>query len=273
MAARSAETIESAVLEALTTRLQLLLTDITECIETEADANVIDYVRDCSEDLYQILANLAAQNPEMYSDLLHQSRLLVDVLQDPILNVENYVPPPQTLSRSTPGRPKFEISKEQLQYLIEHGFTGVQIGNMLGISLSTLRRRMRELQLHTSQPFSPLTEEELDRVVNEIKHLHPKCGYRMMIGHLRSRGLRVQQSRVRASLRRVDPEGTVVRWMAAVHRRKYCVRGPNSLWYIDVTTNLSGSTCVFKMYLEKAKTLKDYDVIFFTFKIFKNHKI
>ena len=234
MAARLTETIENAVLEALMTRLQLLLTDVMQCIETEADANVIDYVRDCSEDLYQILANLAAQNPGMYSDLLHQSRLLVDVLQDPILNVEDYVPRQlETLSRSTSGRPKFEISKEQLQYLIEHGFTGVQIGNMLGISLSTLRRCMRELQLHTSQLFSPLTEEELDRVVNEIKHLHPKCSYRMMIGHLWSRGLRVQQSRVQASLRRVDPEGTVVRWMAAVHRRKYCVRGPNSLWHID----------------------------------------
>ena len=66
MAARLTETIENAVLEALTTRLQLLLTDVTQCIETEADANVIDYVRDCSEDLYQILANLATQNPGMY---------------------------------------------------------------------------------------------------------------------------------------------------------------------------------------------------------------
>jgi hypothetical protein len=137
------------------------------------------------------------------------------------------------ISRSMPGRPKFEISSDQLQYLIEHNFTAVQISNMLGISLSTVRRRMHEQGLNTSQPFSPLTDEELDSVVVEIKHHHPKCGYRMVLGHLRSRGLKIQQHRVRASLRRVDPEGTTVRWMAAVHRRKYSVRGPNSLWHID----------------------------------------
>ncbi len=233
MAANLVETEQNAVRATLATRLQLLLTDVTECMATEPDANVIDHVRDCSESLYQILANLSAQNPE-YSDLLHQSRLLVDILQGPILNVENYVPQPlEAFSRSMPGRPKFEVSKDQLQYFIEHSFTGVQIGSMLGISLSTVRRRMRKLGLNTSQPFSPLTGEELDSIVNEIKQLHPKCGYRMMIGHLRSRGLKIQQSRVRASLRRVDPEGTLIRWMAAVHRRKYCVRGPNSLWHID----------------------------------------
>lgn len=92
---------------------------------------------------------------------------------------------------------------------------------------------MRELELSTSQPFPPLTDEELDSIVSEIKHLHPKCGYRMVIGYLRARGLKIQQHRVRTSVRRVDPEGTTIRWMAAVHRRKYCVRGPNSLWHID----------------------------------------
>ena len=45
-----------------------------------------------------------------------------------------------------------------------------------------------------------------------------------------SRGLKIQQSQVRASLCGVDPEeGTMIRWMAPVHRRKYCVSGLNNL--------------------------------------------
>ena len=133
----------------------------------------------------------------------------------------------------TARRPKFDISKDQLVYLIEHNFSAVGIANMLDISLSTVRRRMREQGLTSSQPFSSLTEEQLDFIVREIKLTYPKCGYRMLIGHLRSRGFKVQQHRVRASLCRVDPECTTVRWMAAVYRRKYSVKGPNSLWHID----------------------------------------
>ena len=108
---------ENGVRTALITRLEMLLTDVTECLSTELD-DVIDRIRDFSEDLYRCLANLTARNPEIYSELLHQARLLVDVIQRPILNNENYGP--ETLGiilRSMPGRPKFEILRDQLQYL------------------------------------------------------------------------------------------------------------------------------------------------------------
>ena len=161
--------------------------------------------------------------------LLNNSRRLVDVLQRPNLIGETLTGTP----RPRPGRSKFEVSRDQLQYFIEHNFTAVQIANMLGVSLSTVRRRMREHHVDSSQPFSQITDEQLDNLVIEIKQAHPRCGYRMVIGHLRSQGLKSQQHRVRASVRRVDPEGTLVRWMAAVHRRTYSVKGQNSLWHID----------------------------------------
>ena len=68
---------ENGVRTALITRLEMLLIDVTECHSTELD-DVIDRIRDFSEDLYRCLANLTAQNPEIYSELLHQARLLVD---------------------------------------------------------------------------------------------------------------------------------------------------------------------------------------------------
>ena len=217
---------------ALINRLEMLLTNITECISTEADANALDNVRDSAEDLYHILASLSAYQSfeDLYgTGLLQNSRRLVDVLQRPHLIDET----PRDTQRSRPGRTKFEVSRDQLEYFVEHNFTAVQIANMLGVSLSTIRRRMRENHIDSSQPFSQITDEQLDNVVIDIKRSHPKCGYRMVIGHLRSRGIKVQQHRVRASMRRVDPEGTLIRWMTAIHRRKYYVKGPNSLWHID----------------------------------------
>lgn len=55
----------------------------------------------------------------------------------------------------------------------------------------------------------------------------------MILGHLRSIDLHVQQIRVVKSLSRVDPEGTRRRWAKLIKRRKYSVPGPNSLWHID----------------------------------------
>ena len=54
-----------------------------------------------------------------------------------------------------------------------------------------------------------------------------------MSSHLQIRGHRVQQSRVRESMRRVDPIGVVYRWSQTIHRRAYHVSCPNALWHID----------------------------------------
>ena len=40
------------------------------------------------------------------------------------------------------GRPSYIVGRGQLVYFIEHGFTAQQMSTMLGVSLSTIRRRM-----------------------------------------------------------------------------------------------------------------------------------
>ena len=214
-------------------RLEMLSRDITDCTLTDFQPCVIEDIHDHAFALYRSFAIVLDRDADTYDAFLVLSRRLVDVLQNVVFSSENHEVERGVVSRSTPGRPKFEIPRSQLLYLIDHNFNAVQIAKLFGISLSTVRRRMQEQGLDTSQPFTPLTENELDNVVRDIKQSHPKCGYRMVIGHLRSRGLKIQQHRVRASLRRVDPEGSISRWMATVSRRMYSVKGPNSLWHID----------------------------------------
>ena len=45
------------------------------------------------------------------------------------------------------GRPRFDIPQEQMIALVENGFTGPQMAEIVGVSLSTIRRRMVLFQL------------------------------------------------------------------------------------------------------------------------------
>ena len=42
------------------------------------------------------------------------------------------------------GRPKFDVSKDQLEYLKSMNFTWTEIAELLGVSLMTIYRRRRE---------------------------------------------------------------------------------------------------------------------------------
>ena len=60
----------------------------------------------------------------------------------------------------------------------------------------------------------------------------------MVQGFLKSLGFRLQRRRVRASIYRVDPHNSRIRWAIVVSRRAYSVQGQNSLWHIDGQHNL-----------------------------------
>lgn len=69
----------------------------------------------------------------------------------------------------------------------------------------------------------------------EILSGYPNTGYKMMLGHLRARGIRVQRRRVKESMHRVDPQGVMMHTLRLQtwRRRQYSVPAPNSLWHID----------------------------------------
>lgn len=131
------------------------------------------------------------------------------------------------------GRPKFDIKYEQLAYLLENRFTVGEIANMLSVSERTVYRRMSTFSLSVREHYANISDDHLDRIVQEIKQQFPTCGNAQMQGHLLARGLRIQQHRVRESQRRVDPEGCYMRRLQILNRRRYSVPAPRSLWHID----------------------------------------
>ena len=73
---------------------------------------------------------------------------------------------------------------------------------------------------------STIDDEQLDRIVSDLQRHYPNCGYRLLKGHLAAMGHRLQENRIRDSLRRIDPVGVMSRWIHTIQRRRYSVPGP-----------------------------------------------
>lgn len=132
------------------------------------------------------------------------------------------------------GRPKVEIPRNTLEYLIGNHFSVHRVAYLLQTSVSTVRRQMHDFGLSSIRStYSVISDAQLDTLVRQIQYQYPNCGYRLLKGHLAAMGYRyrIQEKRIRDSLRRVDPVGIMSRWICA-NQRTYSVSGPNALWHI-----------------------------------------
>ncbi len=133
---------------------------------------------------------------------------------------------PPTVNVNRQGRPKFDITAEQMRLLLAAHFTVPGIASLLHVSTRTIERRVQEFGLSARQRYTDIQDERLDMIVTEIKEVNPNCGSKMLTGYLRSRGIIIQRERIRDSLSRVDPIGIASRRCHAVHRRTYKVSRP-----------------------------------------------
>ena len=72
-------------------------------------------------------------------------------------------------------------------------------------------------------------------VLSFTAHQSINTGYRRMTGFLRSRGLRIQQCRIREAMRGINPAGVHLRALElrTIHKQLYQVYGTLALWHID----------------------------------------
>ena len=110
-----------------------------------------------------------------------------------------------------PGRPKFEVTEEILRFLLDKRFTVKDTATLLGVSKRTLERRMNEFASRIGNYYFDINDNDLEETVRSIVQQFPNTGYKRMTGLLFSRGLRVQQNRIREMMRRVDPSETFFR--------------------------------------------------------------
>ena len=104
---------------------------------------------------------------------------------------------------------------------------------------------MRQYDLSIRDTYSSINDANLDSIISDIQMQFPSWGNRLVYGCLVSHGIRVQFERVRESQRRVDPEGSLLRRLYHVQRRRYAVQGPRHLWHIDGNHKLIRLVCTY----------------------------
>ena len=186
-------------------------------------------------DLYGELNNTEVQSLGLFSQAYqHISAFArnLSAAEEPAITSRFSEQPPMIIDGAI-GRPKFDISYVQLKEMIEHRFSVRNIADLLGVSVSTIRRRMTMFGLTVRDTYSNISDAELDYIISGAQQQYPNWGNRLMYGHLISIGIRVQFNRVRESQSRIDPEGSFLRRLQILNRRKYSVPGPQWLWHID----------------------------------------
>ena len=72
-----------------------------------------------------------------------------------------------------------------------------------------------------------MIDHDLDIILNYIITKFPETGYKRMIGFLKAMGIVVQPNRVPDGMRRINPQGTLLRPLRlhAINRRSYLPSG------------------------------------------------
>ena len=227
-------------MDILSTHIQILIGDLSRVLDDgspsqeSAEALMIK-----AERVHHLMATLVDVVPGMESNLPLIESVISSLSNVISLTAGSHADEYNSYGYSAPrftsggrGRPKVEIPRNTLEYLIGNHFSVHRVAYLLQTSVSTVRRRMHDFGLSIRSTYSVISDAQLDTLVRQIQYQYPNCGYHLLKGHLAAMGYRIQENRIRDSLRRVDPVGIMSRWICAI-QRTYSVSGPNALWHID----------------------------------------
>lgn len=132
------------------------------------------------------------------------------------------------------GRPRKIISESFLQEAFKSGrnISASRVATTLGVHRNSVKNYMKLYKI-VRQPFSTIRDPLLDSMIKRFKDSHPNAGIRYIRGFLLQQGIRIQRSRIIASLSRVDDVAKVVLRNKIIKRREYKSARPNALWHLD----------------------------------------
>lgn len=169
--------------------LLLRVLDIGRHLESavEAQFGVMDELRSISFRLGRLIIHSIGVGPVLsaiaydafLSALQDTRRCLEGVLSSAgELVSTGYTAPLEQASRFNGcGRPRFSVTKEQLEYFLSMGFRYRKVAEMLGVSLRTVRRRMTEYGLSVGDLYSQITDQALDAEIRDILRMYPNSSY------------------------------------------------------------------------------------------------
>lgn len=138
-----------------------------------------------------------------------------------------------TIQTGKRGRPRKWINPRFLRMAlsVSNNISITALAEAIHVSRKTVYRYMKLFGI--SRQYSPLTDGQIDVLLQAYRLERPTSGIRYIMGFLRERGLRVQRQKVVESLHRVDGSGQSLRRYIVIKRRCYRVPRPNALWHLD----------------------------------------
>lgn len=149
----------------------------------------LDFLEQRYEDIHKILVR--AQHTGIFTnidDILDSIQTVLCLVGEKNNHTGGFRPP--LITSGGRGRPSWDISEDQLRYLLEYNFTVREIAELLGVSYSTVRRRMADSNLSVRMNYSNICDEDLQRLVCSFIQECPNSGIKTVLGYLNSVGLR-----------------------------------------------------------------------------------
>lgn len=196
------------------------MASITELLQNDIQAELLDLIyrisanRDIDYCIYRIdwitsiIVRIGGHMEEIIQNLLEARQVMGTILNGNTSGISDGKL--SIMSTGDRGRPKLLITKDWLEYFVDKGFSATDISKMLRVCSKTIYRRLKEFGIPIRSSYANLTDIELDSIIHDIHQAFPNSGYKSMRGHLLSRGHKVQESRIRLAMRRVDPQGNSV---------------------------------------------------------------
>ena len=222
-----------------------LVNEVTSLLSTSENADDVDEY--CMRNLESLLTNCVNLfqliDEQQYNDIIDAIQHFIFLLHSRVSNhgrdSRSNLAYNAPIYNSRFGRPRYEITFDQLSFLVGENFNTRRIADCLGVSISTVRRRLRDNGIWLDESYSPISDAELDQLIIDIRSHFPRIGCRQMRAMLEAdHNIRIQRHRVRMAMRRVDPAGAAIRWSEVHIRRRYNVYGANALWHIDTHHSL-----------------------------------
>ena len=99
------------------------------------------------------------------------------------------------------------VSRTQIEFFHGMRFSWVQMANVLGVSVRTLRNRRHEYCMPIGDDvYNHITDNDLDQLITNILQTAPRAGQSMIIGAIRHRRIRNYAT---SSCKRQYPEGNL----------------------------------------------------------------
>ncbi|XP_060587542.1 uncharacterized protein LOC132743043 isoform X2 [Ruditapes philippinarum] len=251
---------------------EIRMTEITELMR-EALFNIANDLEghrtaNCKEQLeniVHILLDEMSQISTVHENVVDLINAAIRLLEDDEDRETRTAFKPNLCYTNNKGWPSYQIAEETLKYYVENDFSVNDISSILNVSSRTIARRLQYYSLSIRNSYSNIDDNELDELVASKVQEFPNSGYRTIYGHLKSVDVRIQISRVREAIKRVDPCAVAVRRLFMQHyrikRRRYNVEAPMALWHVDTNHKLIRWRFVIHAGIDGYSRLPTYTVI------------